>query len=414
MANTSVFETKFSNRMQVTRYSTPVYTALASFEEREKMVNGQSVVRPTFSRLYADSYTRGSDMTARNYTETTETLTINTTPAILLSVDNFDAIQQNTNVQQRLADDGMRAVNKFIDADFLAEVVNATSTVDAGDVGGTAGSAIVLDPTNVLKVYAAARRKLSLQNVDVTGMGDPRIEMGNMKPGGQGGYAAVNPYFYEQFIYSMAGRETPGGDQLGVNAYMGKYFGFDNYESTNGYAVDVLSIATTPTDGDTVTINGVVFTFKTTLGATPGNVAIGGSADAARLNLAELINSPSTTDAGQVALTEANQNLMRGLTATDDAGANTLTLVGKGFGYIVATETLTDATDAWTSKISHQMFGVKGAVDMVIQSKVGVQVSDIPMQLGKYIKPNALYGKKTFTEGAQQLVDVKINSSLWV
>ena len=52
-----------------------------------------------------------------------------------------------------------------------------------------------------------------------------------------------------------------------------------------------------PTDGDTVTINGVTFTFKTTLGATAGNVLIGGSATNARANLAALIAAPGTTTA---------------------------------------------------------------------------------------------------------------------
>ncbi len=399
--------------MQITRYSTPVFAAQASFEERSNLTNGQAVVRPTFGRLYADSYTRGSDLTARNYAETSETLTVNTTPAILLSVDDFDALQHKSDIQDRVSKDGMRAISKFVDADYLAEVVNATSTIDDGDVGGTSGNAIVVDQTNVLKVYSAALRKLQIQNVDITGGQDPRPQAGNMKPMGGAGFANLSPYVLEQFNLSMAGRETADGDMVGKNGYKSTYFGFDNFVTTNGYWVGVLSIATTPTDADTVVINGVTFTFKTTLGSTAGNVAIGGSADAARLNLAELINAPSTTDAGQVALTAANQDLLRNMTATDDASANTLTLVAKGYGYVVTSETLTDATDAWTSEISHQMFGEKGAVDMVLQKDIGVKVSDIPAQLGVYVKPHCLYGKKTFTEGANALVNVKVNSASW-
>ena len=69
MAGTNVFETRLSKRMQVTRYSVPVFSAQASFEERSNLQDGQSVVRPTFGRLYADEYTRGSDMTAQDYAE---------------------------------------------------------------------------------------------------------------------------------------------------------------------------------------------------------------------------------------------------------------------------------------------------------------------------------------------------------
>ena len=415
-ANTNIFETRLSRRMQITRYSTPVYTAQASFEERANMESGQSVVRPSFARLFADTYTRGSDMTEQNYVETSETLTINTTPALLLPVDNFDEIQHKSSIVDRLAGDGIRALNKHIDADYLAEVTNATSTVDAGDVGGTAGTAITLDATNILKIFPAAARKLKLRNVDITGLTDTRSMIGNMKPMGAGAFANLNPYVSEQLTYSLAGRETVGGDQTGMNGYSKTYFGFDCYDSTNGRWTGSLAIATQPTDGDTVTINGVVFTFKTTLGTDAGNVLIGADADAANTNLAALINTPGTTTGQGVALTVANQRLLARITATANTTPNTMTLVAKGYGYVVVSETLTNASDIWTSalQISEQMLGQKGAVDMVLQDAVKVSISDIPKQFGKYIKPRVLYGLKSFTEGKDALVNVKIISSSWV
>lgn len=413
MSNTNVFETKLSDRMQVVRYSTPVYAAQASFEERPKLNDGQSVVRPTFSRLYADTYVRGTNSTPQDYTEGTETLTVNTSKIITLAVDDLDLIQHKPNLMAQLAGNSMSAINKQVDADYLGEVVNAVSTVDAADFGGASGAGVVVDTSNVLGVYSAALRKLQLQDIDITGMVDPRPQAGNMKPGGTSGFANCSPYFYEQLSKSLAGRETVDGDMVGKNGYKGHYFGFDNFVTTNGTWTGVLTIASTPTDGDTVTINGVVFTFKTTLGSTAGNVAIGGSADAARLNLSELINAPSTTDAGQVALSAANARLLNRMTATDAASPNTLTLVAKGYGYVVVSETLTDATDAWTSEISSQMFGQKGCVDMVLQAKPQVKTSDIPLQIGKYVKPYVLYGQKTFTEGAQAMVQVKVDSSSW-
>lgn len=414
MPNTNVFETKLSNRMQVTRYSTPVYTAQASFEEQAMLTNGQSVVRPTFGTLYADSYTRGTDLTEQGYTETSETLTVNQTPAILLRADNWDALQHKSPLQQRLADDGMRAINKLIDADYLGEVTNATSTVDAGDVGGASGSPITLNATNILQIFAAAQRKLQLQDVNIVGGLDPRPEAGNMKPMGGAGFANLSPYVNEQLAYSLSGRETAEGDRIGMNGYQRTYFSFDNFVTTNGTWVGVLGLATQPTDGDTVVINGVTFTFKTVLGATAGNVLIGADADAARANLAALINTPGTTTAQGVALSTSDQDLMRRISGSDNATTNKLTVTAEGYGHVVVSETFTDATDAWDSETSKQMFGEKGAVDMVLQSKVGVEISDIPMQFGKYVKPRALYGLNTFTEGANALVSVDINSSTWV
>lgn len=402
-----------SDRMQVTRYSTPVFAAQASFEERAKLNNGQSVTRPYTNIMYEQDYTRGSDMTMQTLTETNETLTVQTAKAVPFPIDDLDVVQSNFKLMSEYSDRAMRALNKAIDADYLGEVVNATSTVDAADFGGTSGAGVVVDTSNVLGIYSAALRKLQLQDIDVTGMVDPRQQAGNLKPGGQSGFANCSPYFYEQLSKSLAGRETVDGDMVGKNGYKSAYFGFDNFVTTNGTWTGVLSIASTPTDGDTVTINGVVFTFKTTLGSTAGNVAIGGSADAARLNLSELINAPTSTDAGQVALTTANANLIKRMVATDAASANTLTLVAEGYGHVVVSETLTDATDAWTSEISSQMFGQKGAVDMVLQAKPQVKVDSIPLQLGSYVKPYVLYGKKTFLEGAKGLVQVKVDSSSW-
>lgn len=414
MAATNVFETKLSNRMQVTRYSVPVFAAQASFEERSNLTDGQAVVRPTFGRLYADSYSAGTDMTAQDYTESSETLTVNQTPALLIPVQEFDVIQHKSSIMDRVAKDGMRAINKHVDADYLSEVAEASSYLDAGDVGGTAGQGISIDASNVLKLFPAAQRKLQLLDIDLVGAYDGRPESGNMKPGGSAGFANLSPYVVEQLGYSLAGRESVDGALVGANGYKSSYFGFDNFATTNGYWTGTLTIATQPTDGDTVTINGVVFTFKTTLGATPGNVLIGASADAANANLVALINAPGTTTAQGVALSAANQRLIARMTATSDLGANTVALVAKGYGHVVTSETLTAAADVWSLEISHQMFGQKGAVDMVMQKEISVAVSDIPMQFGKYVKPRCLYGKKTFTEGKQALVDVKIDSSSWV
>lgn len=418
--NSNVFETKLSKRMQMTRYSTPVFSAICSFEERSNLSNGESVVRPTFGRLYADTYVRGTDGTVQGYSEGSETLTVNTTPIVVLQADNFDKIQHLTNLQDKLASDGVRAINKHVDADVLSEVVNATSTVDAGDIGGTAGSAIIADQTNVLKVYSAALRKLQLQNIDITGALDPRTDMGNMKPGGKAGFAVIPPHFHEQLSLSLAGRETVTGDQTGKNGYVSSYFGFDNFVSTNGYWVGVLGLATNPTDGDTILVNGVTVTFKATLTAASGSseVHIASTVDITRANLAEFLNAPTTseaeaTDTGYSSMSTANARLLNRMTFTNDNSANTLTVAAKGYGHVVVSETLTAAADVWNSEIAYVMFGQKGAIDMVMQSEVSVKVSDIPLQLGAYIKPNCLYGKKTFTEGAQAMVLVKLDTSSW-
>jgi hypothetical protein len=162
-----------------------------------------------------------------------------------------------------------------IDADVLYEVVNASSVVDAGSVGGTAGQGITLATDTILNVFTAATKKLAKLNImdtDKVGVISPEVE---------------------EFISLYYGAKvTDLGDKVSENGYFTKISGYQLYTSNNTTGSAVLALATQPTDGDTVVIQGVTFTFKTTLGSTPGNVLIGASADAARANLAALINAP--------------------------------------------------------------------------------------------------------------------------
>jgi hypothetical protein len=80
-------------------------------------------------------------------------------------------------------------------------------------------------------------------------------------------------------------------------------------------------------------------------------------------------------------------------------------------------ETLTDATDGWATgkNISHCMFGRKGAVDFVIQRYPKIEIDRAENRIEEYkIKPYTLFGKKTFTDGARKLVNVKVDTTSYV
>lgn len=401
--------------MQATFYNIPTFRALANFEERANLTNGQSVTRPRKSLMVASDYTRGTDSTAQTLEDVAETLSVTSAKISTFSIDDFDAIQSNYKLQNEYADDAAKTVADIMDADFYNQYQYATSTVTAEDFGGSSALGVTLSTSNVLSVLFKSTQKLRQQNVDITGkfnMNDKLVGMG---------FAGVSPQFLNALEEYDAGRETVGGDTTFSNGYVRTKAGLDIYATNNLSWSGILGLATTPTDGDTIVIDGVTFTFKTTLGSTAGNVLIGGSADVARANLVGLINAPSTTDSNGVAVSSTRANnytlsdaeKISRITATNDNTANTASLIAKGVSYITVSETLTDTTDAWTSLIQHNLIGRKKAVDMVIQKDLNVKVSDIPLQLGVYVKPNALYGIKTFNEGARQLVDVQINTSAW-
>jgi len=66
---------------------------------------------------------------------------------------------------------------------------------------------------------------------------------------------------------------------------------------------------TNVSDGDTVTINGRVYTFKTTLTGTINQIHIGGSADASLTNLAAAINGTGTPGTDYTTLTTVNTDV---------------------------------------------------------------------------------------------------------
>lgn len=394
MANTTVFETRFSKRMQVVHYKKDVFRSFANFEERSTLKEGQSVVRPYRSTLVASDYTRGSDMTFQDTTDTSETLTVTTAKVVPFTVDDLDALQSNYKLEALYAQDAAKVLGNQIDGAVLSEVANATNVIDDGTIGGTSGNPLTLSTSNVLQVLNKASQKLNEQNIDM----DDR-------------FGVMSPQFQNIVEQYYQGRETPGGDQTGINGFVTRKANFDLMMSNANYWTGVLTIATQPTDADTVTINGVTFTFKTTLGSTAGNVLIGATADTANTNLAALINAPGTTTAQGVALSSANQVLLSGMTATSDLSANTLTLAVVGRSYIAVSETLTAAADVWSKLTQHNLFGRKRCIDVVIQAEPTVKTSDIPKQLGVYVKPYTLFGKKTFREGGFAMVDVKINTA---
>lgn len=422
MANTHQFETKFSKRMQATFYNLPIFRAIVNYEEKKILADGQSVVRPRKPRLIASNYTRGSDMSFQTITEGVETLTVNTAKVSPFPLDDLDKIQSKYKLMNDYADDGMRVLNNAVDADVLGEYSNAIDTVDAGDIGGTVGDPLTLTTSNYFKVLSKAVQKLREQNVDITGKMELAEDL-SAKLGIKGlvgsGFGVVSPQMAQIAEETGAGRETMEGDRIGINGYTRSQMGFDCYLSNNLAWSAVLAMSIQPTNGDVLTIGGVTFTAVSVIGSTAGNYLIGADVDATRANLTALINNPETTSSTQVALSNTRVNIFAlsdrekidQLVATNDNTANTMSLVGEGVSYFTLTEAFTSASNVWQKETQHQLFGHKGAIDVVIQAEPQVQISDIPAQLGKYVKPYVLYGLKTFNEGARQMIDVQINSA---
>ncbi len=406
MANSlsASFPAYWSKRMQMKHYRTDVFREIASFEEKTTLKKGTVVHRPYRSSLTVNTLGATGSYTRQDITDTDETLTVDTEKEVSIYVRDLDAIQSNYPTINLYADDAGRALSNGIDGFVLAQVANANGVVDDADFGGTSGNGVTIVNSNIFDVFTAANEKLDRTNTDPMNR-----------------CAVLSPQVIKVLKNALIARESPWGDTVGERGFMGMFDGFKIYKSNASYSTYVLGIATAPTDTDTVTLNipnsqgtrsTVTFTFKTTLGSTAGNVLIDTTADNANTHLAALINDPATTTANGVALTAANQALLKDITATADTTANTLTITCKGKGYVVVGETLTAAADIWTAatQLQHNYFGAKGAIDLVIQVEPNMKVKPRDGYIGDDIVSWNVFGLKTFQEGALQMVDFKVRA----
>ena len=392
--------------MQLLLRKMPIFRALASFKEEQNLRRGQVVSRPYPSRLVGAAYTRNSTFTAQDLTDTNEQLTVNTATVIPFRVDKFDRLQHEYDVVSIYSQEASSEMRNILDGVFLAETANANYTVDDADFGGTSGLGVTATSSNIPQVFTKAALKLDGGNVPM-----------------EGRFATISPNIKAILIDYLGGKESALGDSTGQNGHIGKYGGFELYQSNATYWTGVLAMATNPTNADTITI-----TFVDTLSAASGatEVHIASTVDITRANLVEFLNAHGATseaeatdtgyssaDATKAASGYSEQDLLRNITATNDNSANTATLVAKGEGVVVTSEGLTATADVWTvgKEIQYLMFGKKGMVDMVVQSRPEIDEQKINSSLVTEYVANMLYGIKTFNYGARNLCQVKVNSS---
>jgi len=306
------------------------------------------------------------------------------------------------------ADNMGSAIAQVIDAYFLNRPVGvATVGLDAGDFGGTDGLAYGVTNTNVDDVI-----NLGLTTIHLANSTDKK-------------FCVVNPYdasslrsFLQNTGNNVADNVIVNGITSGVTRVGTTYSGVDVYMSNNLTHEVVLTMATNPTDGDTITINGVVMTFRATLGSTAGSIHIASTVDITRANLAEFLTGTDlpgdtteaeATDTGYVALSAENQAKLAqvALTAVDAASPNTLTVTA--LGTLVVSETLTDATDAWGDVYHYALLGDYGSINLYLPS-AGMDYTETKVagKPGRELYLEQFHNSVVWTRMKERIVTMKL------
>lgn len=380
----------WSARLQYLLKNSLVSGAIANTEERAGLTYGYRVHRPYTGDVYAMSYTRDTAPTFQNMVATDEYLDVDQAKIIPLYLDDIDDIQNKYSAMDAYTTRATYQMRNKIDQGVLAQVANAL-------LGNS--TAYSLTTSNVFQYFSEAKAALFNNGVE------------DNKPW----YAVVDGdtvSVIEQ-VLGFNGFKT-SDDVLengwGIANYLGNWMGLEMFRSQNLPTTLDIVFSDDPADAATLTINGVTFTFKSTLGSTAGNVLIDAGSDVdvtIGTNLLAAING-TAVGTKYIQLSDADRAKLasQGVTASYTAGSNTLTLTAAGKMVIGGTQ----ATGTVGTQTMQLIVGQMGAIDLVLQKDVSVRIDRVTDgRQGRIATTFALYGYKMFREGAQRTYQLTIN-----
>jgi hypothetical protein len=389
--------------MGIKLYKKNIYRSICSFREEATLSNGQKVDRPYRADVYIQKYTKGTALTAQDVTATSDQLTVDKIFAALIYVDDVDKIQNKWDAASAWTEELVTRLSNQMDADALFQgAYEAGDSVDYNDLDSnqTAGLPIVLTTSNVLNMFTVSARKLSVNNVD-----------------GGNRFFAISAQVKQVLLTYLAGRESILGDTTGEAGSIGRYMGFDLYETNNLTATIRITPASAPTNAQTLVINGVTFQFVDTIGTTAGNVLVNsGTVAQVITRMVTLINAPDTTTANGVAFATTDlASLQRGWFAVD--GTTYIDIYIKGASQIA---TLTGTATAWNAtNVSFykqlNLCGEKGAIDFVAQAEPSAKMASTVSagKDGMNILVKDLYTTGVFHDMESRLFRAEVDTSVF-
>lgn len=346
-----------------------------------KLESGTTLNNPRGVYMNVDSYTKYTDVTDQDVTYTNETLTINQTPIISFVYDAVDRLDNSYDAVAIEAPKAAYRIKQDIEGNLFNEYSNA---------GSAAAATVTLSTSNVVSTYGDGYATLTNAGVDSDNI-----------------VAVVDPFQLNMIGQGALGNTFNVADESYRRGYKGEFQNMRLYVSTNLTASYTLDLATNPTADDTITINGVVLTAKAVPSAA-GEFDIGASADATAANIILAINGTGTPGATTyIEVSASDRAKLEGITATD--GTDLITIESKR-GYKVVSTSMTAAANDFQAVVIHNILMEKGAIDFAMQKEVSLKTQDVHKQLATRYMTWTRYGIKTFTQGAERMYDLPIQS----
>lgn len=347
--------------------------------------DGYKAHRSILSNPQIGTYTPHTDIVFNQKTAVKQTLQVDTFKYAAEDIDKTEKSQTPYDLISQSLNSIRKGMLNQVEQRMLTEISNASQTIS--------GSPVAISSVNVLDIIEESDGKLGA--FDVPEDTDLRAWV-------------VGPRTVAKLRRAKGERETPLGDRTLENGVVGAYNGWTIVSSNNLPWTATLTINTQPTDGDTVTIAGVTFTYKTTLGTTPGQVLIGVSAATARANLAAAVTGGSGAGTTYIEIALRSGFMLRRkrvITATTAAA-----MAFAGYGDISVASALVATADGWSAQQQKSVFMHRGAIDIVIQF-LELEIGDKEKGFADLPKGLIGIGAKTFSDGADMMVSVTQDAS---
>ena len=395
MANTldPMKPTYWSKRIQALLRVMNIARNISSFEEKSNLANGRQVNRPTMSDVSTEAITFGDGSYNRqDVSSVQESLIVNNWDSGVVTFTD-DQMVQLLNAPARVNDFIDRVafqLNRKLDRTVLAEVSNASFNT----------TPTIYTKSDIFDGFGNAQKVLEENGVEQD------------RPW----YLAVDADVTKLIIDHMGNKVTDLGDDATLRGKFGfkKLFrDFQVFQANQALQwTGNINIATNPSDGDTIVIDGVTLTARTAP-SVAGDFDIKGSAAATVTVIAAFINDPSTTSGDQIALSAADALKFVALgqiliSAVDNTTSIALT---SRRGRLTLAEIFTAVGDNVSDMILHCLGGRMGNIDLVLQKDIQTQKKDVSGAYKKDFATSFMWGLKTFSEGAQRMVDFQIRTA---
>ena len=354
---------------------------IANMEEQATLRDGDMVHRPYYSDVVVNDYTKGVDVTVQDVTATDEYLTVNKSKEATVYIDAIDVKQNKYDAANKYIDRMTYALKKDIDGNFLKEVVNAEFTMDDGDMGGTAGNPVTVSVSNAFKLFTLTEAKMNANDIEDT---KPRFFV--ITPDVKAAIQQTN------LVNGFNQADAALRGTLKGMGYLGTWGNFNIFVSNNVAHTNKVTVSSIAAD-DTLTINGVTITFKS-------SPATAGQCKPTKAALIAMINGAGGSDYKEFDAADRAKLISVNASASDD-GTDVIIATSGSVSYAQSGVTL-------GGEVAHCWAGQYGCTDMVIQKDVEIQKNKEPKKTGYNYLAWTLYGIKTFKEGRERCINVLV------